>query len=57
MKAPLDRPTLLRLAGEAELDPRTVKRAVEHGLASLHGEAARNRLRTAAKKLGVKLTE
>lgn len=44
---------ILRLAAEAQLDPRTVKRAVEHGLASLKAAVDKDRLTIAAKKYGV----
>ncbi len=47
----IDRATILRLAGEAQLDPRTVKRAVDRGIDSLHSDFARQRLRDAVVKL------
>jgi hypothetical protein len=49
-----DRKTIMKLAAESELDPRTVRRALEHGVDSLRAETDRNRFREAAKKLGVK---
>ena len=51
----IDRADILRLAAEAQLDPRTVKRAVEHGISSVRAEFARERLRIAAEKLSVAL--
>jgi hypothetical protein len=51
----IDRATLLRLAAEAQLDPRTVQRAVEKGVESLKSEFDRERLRTAAQKLSIRL--
>jgi hypothetical protein len=47
----LDRPTLQRLALEAQLDPRTVKRALEKGIESLQSDHSKARLRIALKKL------
>jgi hypothetical protein len=51
------RATILRLAAETQLDPRTVKRAVEEGVGALKAAIDRERLREAAKRLGVKLRE
>jgi hypothetical protein len=47
----LDRLTILRVALEAQLDPRTVKRAIEHGIDSLQSAHSKVRLRAALKKL------
>jgi hypothetical protein len=47
----LDRPTLMRIALEAQLDPRTVKRAIEQGIDSLQSDHSKARLRGALKKL------
>jgi hypothetical protein len=47
----LDRPTIMRIALEAQLDPRTVKRAIEHGIDSLQSDHSKTRLRLALKKL------
>lgn len=55
MKSTLERVDILRLAAEAQLDPRTVKRAIENGIESLKAEVDRNRLREAAKQLGLKI--
>lgn len=52
-RSPIDRTAILRLAAEAQIDPRTVKRAVENGVASLRAEVDRQRLREAAKRLGL----
>jgi hypothetical protein len=49
--ATLDRPTILRIALEAQLDPRTVKRAFEHGIDSLQSDHSKARLRAALKKM------
>jgi hypothetical protein len=43
--------TLTRIALEAQLDPRTVKRALEHGIDVLLSSHSRDRLRSALKKL------
>lgn len=47
----LDRPTIMRIALESQLDPRTVKRAVAHGIDSLLSDFSKARLRAALKKL------
>lgn len=47
----LDRPTIMRIALEAQIDPRTVKRAIEHGIESLQSDHSKARLRIALKKL------
>ena len=51
MSDKLDRPTIARIAVEAQLDPRTVKRAIERGLDSMQSDIDRARLRGALKKL------
>jgi hypothetical protein len=51
----LGKKDIMRLAAESGLDPRTVKRAVENGVDSLHAELDRERLRAAAKALKVAL--
>jgi hypothetical protein len=51
----IDTQTIARLAVEAQLDPRTVKRAINNGVGSLKSGFDRERLIAAAKKLGVKL--
>ena len=50
-----DRPTIMRIALEAQLDPRTVKRALERGLASLKSDFDKARLKVAAAKFDVRL--
>ena len=50
-----DMPTLMRIALEAQLDTRTVRRAFEHGIDALHSDHAKARLRVALKKLKVAL--
>jgi hypothetical protein len=51
----ITRSDILRLAAEAELDPRTVKRAVDRGVDTLRAEVDRDRIRAAAEKLGLAL--
>lgn|GEM_PF-2535128 len=51
----IDRGVLLRLAADAQLDPRTVKKALELGLDHMKSDYDRVRLREAAAKHGVKL--
>jgi hypothetical protein len=53
VKKTVDRTMILRLAAESQLDPRTVKRALESGISSLRAEVDKARLRDAAKKLGL----
>jgi anti-sigma regulatory factor (Ser/Thr protein kinase) len=55
LKVTIDRGDILRLAADTGLDPRTVKRAIEHGVDALKAEVDRTRLRDAAKRLGVAL--
>ena len=57
MKRDINRFDILRLAAEAQLDPRTVKRAIERGVGGMQAEHDRERLRTAATKLGFKLKD
>ena len=47
----LDRPTIMRIALEAQLDPRTVKRAIEQGIDSMQSDFSKARLRIALKKM------
>ena len=47
----ISKSTITRIALEAQLDPRTVKRAIEKGIDSLLSDYARTRLRAALKKL------
>jgi hypothetical protein len=47
----LDRPTIMRIALEAQLDPRTVKRAIDHGIDSLQSDHSKARLRVALRKM------
>jgi len=51
----ITRSDILRLAAEAELDPRTVKRAVDRGIDTLRAEVDRTRIRAAAERLGLVL--
>ena len=55
MERTITRTDILRLAAEAELDPRTVKRAVDRGVDTLRAEVDRSRIRAAAEKLGLEL--
>lgn len=47
----VDSPTIARIALEAQLDTRTVKRAIEFGVDSMKSDFAKARLRAALKKL------
>jgi len=49
-KKHIDRRDVLRLSAETELDPRTIKRAIERGIESMKTETDRRRLREAAAK-------
>ncbi len=52
----ISRTETLRLAAEAQLDPRTVKRAVEvRGVKEMQAEVDRERLRAAAQKLKIRI--
>jgi hypothetical protein len=51
----ISRNVILRLAADSQLDPRTVKRAVDRGVDTLRAEVDRARLREAAAKLGLVL--
>ena len=42
MKKMIKRADIMRLAAETGLDPRTIKRAAEHGIASVRAEVARD---------------
>lgn len=53
----LDRKTILTLAAEAEVDERTVRKAEREGIDAIKGVASRERIRKAAKRLGVKLQD
>jgi hypothetical protein len=54
MKKPtINNSDILRLAAESQLDPRTVKKAVDNGVDSLRAQVDRQRLREAAKRLGM----
>lgn len=55
MKQAITRADILRLAAEAQLDPRTVKRAVERGVEKMQAAVDKERLRAAAAKLKVKV--
>ena len=54
MTAP-DRKTIRLLAAYADLDPRTVERAFRDGVDKMRAKDDREKLRKAAKKLGVTL--
>lgn len=54
-KREISRGDVLRLAAEAQLDPRTVKRAVARGIEKMKAAVDRERLRVAATKLGIKV--
>jgi hypothetical protein len=54
-KREITRGDVLRLAAEAQLDPRTVKRAIERGVESLQAAVDKDRLRAAAAKLKIKI--
>jgi len=49
----LSRWEVYRLAGEAALDPRTIRRAVERGIDTMKAAYDRAQLRAAAAKLGI----
>jgi hypothetical protein len=51
MTVEIDRTTIARIALEAQIDPRTVKRAIERGIDSLQSDHSKTRLRAALKKL------
>jgi hypothetical protein len=55
MKSELGRADVLRLAAESQLDPRTVKRAIDRGVDSLKSEYDKTRLKDAALRLGLRL--
>jgi len=52
----MDEKTVALLAAEAQVDKRTAKKAVDNGVDSIKGGFVRDRLRAAAKKLGVRLS-
>lgn len=45
----------MRLAAEADVDPRTAEKALARGLSSIRARVVRERVAAAAKKLRVKL--
>lgn len=51
----VDKQTVAKLAAEAQVDKRTAQKAVDNGVDSVKGDFVRDRLRKAAKKLGVSL--
>lgn len=51
----ITRADIYRLAAEAQLDPRTVKRALERGIDSMQAAVDKERLRAAATKLKLKV--
>lgn len=51
----VSRADILRLAAEAQLDPRTVKRAIEQGVDKMQAEFDKERLRAAAAKLKIRI--
>jgi uncharacterized protein (UPF0147 family) len=56
-KKTINRSDILRLAAEAQLDPRTVKRALEKGIDRMQTEVDKSRIRAAAAKLKIKIEE
>lgn len=54
-KREITRADVLRLAAEAQLDPRTVKRAVERGIEKMQATVDKERIRAAAVKLRIKI--
>jgi predicted DsbA family dithiol-disulfide isomerase len=54
-KREISRGDILRLAAEAGLDPRTVKRALERGVEKMQAAVDKERIRAAAVKLGIKI--
>jgi hypothetical protein len=53
----LSRADLLRLSAETGMDVRTIKRAADRGIHTLRAEVDRERLKTAAAKLSLKVKE
>lgn len=51
----LDTAAVAKLAAEAQVDRRTVQRAVDHGIDALRNGYGKDRLRAAAKKFGIRL--
>lgn len=47
------RAATLLLAAKAEIDPRTARRALERGVAAIHGEVVRERAARAMNELGL----
>ena len=54
-KQEIKRADILRLAAEAQLDPRTVQRAIERGVSKMQAAVDKDRLRDAAVKLKIKI--
>jgi hypothetical protein len=54
-KREITRADILRLAAEAQLDPRTVQRALERGVSKMQATVDKDRLRAAAAKLKIKI--
>ncbi len=54
-KRKVDTSTVMKLAVEAQLDERTVCRAIDKGVDALRSGFAKERLRAAAKKFGIAL--
>lgn len=52
-KREITRADILRLAAEAQLDPRTVQRAVERGIGKMQAAVDKERIRAAAAKLKI----
>ena len=55
VKQEIKRADILRLAAEAQLDPRTVQRAIERGVSKMQAAVDKDRLRAAAIKLKIKI--
>jgi hypothetical protein len=51
----VDEKTIMLLAAEAQVDRRTAKRALIEGIEAVRGWVVKERLRTAAKKIGLNL--
>jgi len=54
-KRDLTRGDILRLSAEAQLDPRTVERAIKRGVEKMQAAVDKDRLRAAAIKLKIKI--
>lgn len=53
--AQADEKTIALLAAEAQVDPRTARRALAEGVGAVRGRFVKDRLRQAAAKLKIKL--